>query len=78
MELEFKISKTVNRTPYNMLLYSEAGTGKTSLAAQSEKPFFLAIEKGSEFVQDVGRFTDNDNNQIIPQDYQTFIKMLQF
>lgn len=78
--MEFNITNKSLKTPQKILLYGEPGTGKSYLASYAEKPFFLAVEKGCECIEDIGRFSYIDDNGIeqvqVPKDWDTLIAMM--
>jgi hypothetical protein len=67
--------QAVNGPSFN-ILYGVAGIGKTFLCKYTEKPFFLATEKGCERVPDVGKFLDASGNVYLPKSTEEFFQML--
>ena len=77
---DFMSSLTISDNPVNgpsfTILYGKAGIGKTFLCKFTDKPFFIAVEKGVERVPGVGKFLDKDGNVYLPKNTDEFFAML--
>jgi len=74
---ELEISEEVINGPYFGIIYGKAGVGKTFLCKHAERPFYVALEKGVEKVDGVGKFVKNDEI-ILPENEDQFFQMLQY
>ena len=74
---DLEISKEVINGPYFGILYGPAGVGKTFICKHAERPFYVALEKGVEKVDGVGKFVKNDEI-ILPETEDQFFQMLQY
>jgi len=71
-----EITEEAVNGPSFIILYGKAGIGKTFLCKYTEKPFFIAVEKGCERVSGVGKFM-KDGEVYLPKSTDEFFKMLQ-
>jgi len=66
------------KSPWFGVLYGPPGCGKSELSKYAPNPFYLALEKGVEKIQGVGKFIDSSGNLKIPTSFDESIEALQF
>ena len=71
----FEITNDMVKGPYFGIIKGPPGVGKSWLARFSEKPFYIAVEKGVEKVPGVGRFIENGQIKL-PEDKKMFFDMM--
>ena len=74
---DLETSEEIINGPYFGILYGPPGVGKTFLCKHAERPFYVALEKGVEKVDGVGKFVKNDEI-IMPNNEDQFFQMLQY
>lgn len=74
----FDISEEAVSGPYFGMISGPPGVGKTFLAANAEKPFYIALEKGVEKVTGVGKQLKNGAVHIIGSEDEFYQTLQQF
>jgi hypothetical protein len=72
-----KVSNSVTRRPYFMVIYSAGGVGKTGLCLYSQDPFYVGFEPGIDWVPSQ-KFVDNNGLAIIPKDVDQAYDMIKW
>lgn len=66
------------KSPWFGVLYGPPGCGKSELAKYAPRPFFIAIEKGVEKIQNVGKFIDSEGKLKIPATFDEAVEALMY
>jgi len=74
----FEISEESISGPYFGMISGPPGVGKTFLAANAEKPFYIALEKGVEKVTGVGKQIKDGRVHIIGSEDEFYQTLQQF